>query len=79
MQSRLVLLFIAFLTFALLVASSPVPVNEDALVKKALKQYNAKRSEGKRDDGHFIPKPKPKPSKIWRAAEAAPTAAVKRN
>ncbi|KAI9059738.1 hypothetical protein FKP32DRAFT_1679559 [Trametes sanguinea] len=69
MNSRFVLFFITLLAMALFVSATPVPNNDAALVKKALKQYDARRGVPKRrDDDHH------KPSKIWRAAIPEPTA-----
>ena len=55
MNSRIVLFFVTLMTLALFASASPVPANEGVLVKKALKQYNARRAVQRRDD--FKPKP----------------------
>ncbi|RPD59248.1 hypothetical protein L226DRAFT_572236 [Lentinus tigrinus ALCF2SS1-7] len=75
MNSRFVLFFVTFLALALFAAANPVPVNDATLVKKALKQYDARAAQAKkRDDEHF-----PKPSKHWRAEARAPTGVARRD
>lgn len=58
MNSRFVLFFVTLLALALFVAANPLPANDAVLVKKALKQYDARAAQAKkRDEEH------PKPSK----------------
>lgn len=45
MQSRFFLFLIAFLAFALCAIATPIP-HDDAVIKKALKQYQIKRRDG---------------------------------
>ncbi|KAI0927927.1 hypothetical protein AcW1_005329 [Taiwanofungus camphoratus] len=45
MQSRSFLFLIAFLAFALCAIATPIP-HDDAVIKKALKQYQIKRRDG---------------------------------
>ncbi|KAI0700541.1 hypothetical protein C8T65DRAFT_831554 [Cerioporus squamosus] len=74
MNSRFVLFFVTLLALALFVAANPVPVNDATLVKKALKQYDARAAQAKkRDEEH------PKPSKHWRAEARAPTGVARRD
>ncbi|KAI8999100.1 hypothetical protein BD414DRAFT_476988 [Trametes punicea] len=69
MNSRFVLFFVTFLAMALFTSATPVPNNDAAIAKRALKQYDARRGVPKRrDDQKF------KPSKIWHAAEPEATA-----
>ncbi|KAI0373219.1 hypothetical protein BV20DRAFT_1050129 [Pilatotrama ljubarskyi] len=68
MNSRIVLFFVTLMALALFATANPVPNAEGAVVKKALKQYDARRGVAKkRDDDH-------KPSKVYRAAMPAATA-----
>lgn len=58
MNSRFILFFVTLLALALFVTANPVPANDATLVKKALKQYDARAAQAKkRDEQH------PKPSK----------------
>ncbi|KAI0831652.1 hypothetical protein BC628DRAFT_1415177 [Trametes gibbosa] len=68
MNSRIVLFFITFLALALFAAAGPVPQPEAVVVKRTLKQYDARRAAAKkREEEH-------KPSKIYRAAIPVATA-----
>jgi len=65
MQSRVFLLIIALLGFAFMVTATPVP-NEDAIAKKALKQYQMKR----RDGSIPVKRQNSQPSKTWETVVA---------
>lgn len=52
MNSRIVLFFVTLMAFALFATASPVPNPEGVLVKKALKQYNARGAAKKRSDDY---------------------------
>ncbi|KAI0781438.1 hypothetical protein BD413DRAFT_505283 [Trametes elegans] len=51
MNSRVVLFFVTLLALALFVSASPVPNADAAVVKKQLKQYNARAGVPKRRRG----------------------------
>ncbi|PCH38613.1 hypothetical protein WOLCODRAFT_23474, partial [Wolfiporia cocos MD-104 SS10] len=68
MQSRLLMMLVVLLGLALFVMASPVP-NEEAIVKRALKQYRPMKRDGVtpvKRDGEW-----PKPSK-WYSNGATP-------
>ncbi|TFK86101.1 hypothetical protein K466DRAFT_587527 [Polyporus arcularius HHB13444] len=74
MNSRFILFFVTVLALALFVTANPVPANDATLVKKALKQYDARAAQAKkRDEEH------PKPSKHWRAEAREPTGVARRD
>ncbi|KAI0657238.1 hypothetical protein C8Q70DRAFT_1056122 [Cubamyces menziesii] len=61
MNSRIVLFFLTLLALALFATANPVPNPDAVVVKKALKQYDARRGVPKRREELH-------PSKIWRRA-----------
>ncbi len=55
MQSRIVLFFITLMALALFASANPVPANDAVLVKKALKQYDARRGTQRREESKYKP------------------------
>ena len=55
MNSRFVLFFVTLLALALFVAANPLPANDAVLVKKQLKQYDARRGTQRREESKYKP------------------------
>lgn len=55
MNSRIVLFFVTLMAFALFATASPVPNPEGVVVKKALKQYNARSGAAKKRSDDYKP------------------------
>lgn len=55
MQSRIILFFITLMALALFASANPVPANDAVLVKKALKQYDARRGTQRREESKYKP------------------------
>ncbi|KAI0628734.1 hypothetical protein C8Q77DRAFT_1161772 [Trametes polyzona] len=68
MNSRIVLFFVTLLALALFASAAPAANPEAVVVKKALKQYDARRGVAKKRTDDY------KPSKVYRAAIPAATA-----
>ncbi|KAI0355060.1 hypothetical protein OH77DRAFT_1403755 [Trametes cingulata] len=68
MNSRVVLFLITLMALALFASANPVPNPDGVVVKKALKQYDARRGVAKKRTDDY------KPSKVYRAAMPAATA-----
>ncbi|KAH9857551.1 hypothetical protein C2E23DRAFT_881150 [Lenzites betulinus] len=65
MNSRIVLFFVTFLALALFTTAGPVPQPEAAVIKRALKQFDARAAKKREEEHHH------KPSKVYYAAPAA--------
>ncbi|KAI0668424.1 hypothetical protein C8Q78DRAFT_1081291 [Trametes maxima] len=68
MNSRFILFFVTLMALALFTAANPVPNPDAVMVKKALKQYDARRGAARKREGEH------KPSKVYRAAIPEATA-----